>query len=65
MRRGHGVLGAFAGFLLGLSLDICLLVFGVVAIDSIVLAILPPVLLVLGGLWGKAAPLGRNRAVVL
>ena len=59
-RRTHGVLGAFAGFLLGLGLSITLLVFSVVRLDSILLVILPVVLLVLGAVWGKIAPIGRG-----
>jgi hypothetical protein len=58
----HGVLGGFAGFLLGLGLSMTLLVTSVLQLDSILLVILPVVLLVLGAVWGKLAPLGRNRA---
>ena len=62
MRRTHPVLGGFAGFLLGLSLDITLLVFTVVRLDSILLVILPVALLLLGILWGMWAPFGRSAA---
>lgn len=62
MRRGHPVLGAVTGLFFGISLAITLLVFGVLALDSILLAILPVLLLVLGAVWGKLAPLGGKPA---
>jgi len=58
-RRGHPILGAIAGFLFGLFLGLTLLVAGVLALDSILLVVLPLALLVLGIVWGVAAPLGR------
>lgn len=61
-RRGHPVLGAFAGFFLGVFLAMALLVFSVVRLDSIVLVLLPVALLLLGALWGAWAPLGRGDA---
>jgi hypothetical protein len=62
MKRGHPVLGAVMGLLFGLSLALTLLVFGVFALDSILLLVLPVLLLVLGGVWGKLAPLGAKAA---
>lgn len=61
MRRGHPILAAFLALLFGLFLDVTLLVFGVLALDSILLLILPVVLAVLGGVWGRMAPLGGRR----
>ena len=61
-RHTHGVLGAFAGFLLGLGLSMTLLVLSVLRLDSILLVILPVALLILGAVWGKIAPLGRGAA---
>ena len=58
-RRGHPALGGIAGLVFGLGLAITLLVFGVVRLDSILLVVLPVLLLVLGIVWGKLAPLGR------
>lgn len=58
-RRGHPVLGALAGFLFGLSLDLVLLSFGVVGLESILITILPFAFLIIGILLGLAAPLGR------
>ena len=56
--RGRPILGAFGGLLLGLGLSVVLLTTRVVASDSIVLVVLPLALLVLGIVWGIAAPLG-------
>ena len=61
-RRGHPVLGAFAGFFFGLSLDLVLLTFGVVPLGSIVITIVPVLGLVLGIVLGLAAPFGRARS---
>lgn len=57
-RRGRPVLGAVAGLFFGLFLGLSLLVFGVLALDALLLAILPGAFLVLGVVWGIAAPLG-------
>ena len=59
-RRGHPVRGAISGLFFGISLGLTLLVFGVVALDSIVLVVLPIVFLILGVVWGKLAPLGGS-----
>jgi hypothetical protein len=59
-RRGHPILGGIAGLLFGLFLDLFLVTATVVSLDSILLTILPIALLVLGVVWGIAAPLGRS-----
>jgi hypothetical protein len=61
--NGHGrpVLAAFAGFFFFLSIGVLLLTFGVVALDSILLIILPIVGIILGVAWAVWAPLGRRR----
>ena len=59
--KGRPVRGPLMGLLLGVFLGIDLLLFKVVATYSLVLAILPAALFVLGvalGIWG---PLGRRR----
>lgn len=56
--RGRPVLGAVAGFFFGVFLALTLLVFGVVALDNILLGILPLVFLVVGIAWALWAPLG-------
>jgi hypothetical protein len=61
-RRGRPVVGAFAGFFFGLFLSLVLLTNGVMALDSIVLAILPILFLVLGIVWAMLAPLGKRSA---
>ena len=62
MRRGRPILGAVMGLLFGISLGVALLVFGVLALDSILLVVLPVLFLILGGVWGKLAPLGGRPA---
>jgi hypothetical protein len=62
MKRGHPILGAVTGLLFGISLAVTLLVFGVLALDSILVAVLPVLFLLLGGVWGKLAPIGRAPA---
>src|SRR4051812_27951737 len=58
--KGRPILAAFAGFFFGLSVSILLLVSGSVKLDSMILAILPILFLVLGLIWGMWAPLGRT-----
>jgi hypothetical protein len=60
--RGRPVLGAFSGFFFGLFLSVALLTYGVMALDSIVLGLLPIIFLVLGIVWGMWAPLRRRSA---
>ena len=59
--RGRPILGAIAGLVFGLSLALLLLVLGIVALDSILLSILPLAGLVFGILWAFVAPLGPRR----
>jgi hypothetical protein len=60
-RRGRPVLGAVAGFFFGLFLAVALLGAGVVPLHSLAVTLLPVVMLVLGIVWGRWAPLGRHR----
>jgi hypothetical protein len=58
-KKGRPILGAFAGFFLGLFVAIDLLIFSVIQLDSIVVIILP----ILGLVLGIALPLiARKRA---
>ncbi|MCI0687754.1 MAG: hypothetical protein L0Y54_11025 [Sporichthyaceae bacterium] len=59
---GHPVRGAIFGLLFFLFLGLTLLLFGVLALDSVLLLVLPLVGLVLGILWGRWAPLGGSAA---
>jgi hypothetical protein len=61
-RRGHPIAAAIAGLFFGLFLDLFLVTSSAVALDSVLLTILPILFLVLGIVWGKAAPLGRAPA---
>jgi len=56
-KRGRPVLGAISGFFLGLLIGVDLLIFGVIALDSILLLILPLV----GLLIGIAVPLALRK----
>ena len=58
--RGRPVRGLIGGLLLGIFLDFDLALAGTVKLDSVVLTILPPALLVVGLLLGIWAPLGRT-----
>jgi hypothetical protein len=51
------VLGAFAGLFFGLSIAVLLVLFGVTALDTSLLIVLPLVFLVLGLVWGFLGPL--------
>ena len=59
--KGRPFLGAFCGFLFGLSLAGFLLTTGVLATDSILLVVLPIVLLVVGIALAAIAPFKRSR----
>ncbi len=59
--RGRPVLGAVAGFFLGLFLAYDLYLLKVVASDSPVLVVLPVAMLVVGVLLAWKAPLRRRR----
>ena len=55
-QRGRPVLGAIAGFILGLALAVDLLLLGSIPLDS-ALAVLPPIILfVIGLVAGSLAP---------
>lgn len=58
-RRGRPILGAIAGLFFGLFLGLTLLAFGVLALDAVLLVILPAAFVVFGIAWGLKAPLGR------
>ncbi len=60
--RGRPVLGGFAGLFFGVFLGLSLLVFGALALNSLLLVALPAVIVVLGIAWAFWAPLGRRRA---
>ena len=55
-KRGSPFLGAVSGFVLGIALDADLLLLGTVALDSALLLVLPPLLLVVGLVIGLVAP---------
>jgi hypothetical protein len=62
--RGSPVLGAFAGLFFGLSIAVLLVLFGLVALDTSLVLVLPLLFLVLGVAWGFVAPLRpRGRSV--
>jgi len=61
--RGHPIRGAISGLVFGLFLSLDLLIFGVVALDAAVLAVLPLLGLLAGLALGLKAPLHRRRAV--
>lgn len=58
--RGRPVLAAFAGFFLFLFVGVLLLTFGVVALDSMALLLLPILGIIFGIAWAMWAPLGRR-----
>jgi multisubunit Na+/H+ antiporter MnhB subunit len=55
--RGRPILGFFGGLLFGVAVALALLVFGVLALDSIVLVVIP----IVGLVVGFTAPFGRHR----
>jgi hypothetical protein len=59
--KGHPIRGAIAGLFFGLFLSLDLLIFGVVALDANILAILPILGLIAGTALGMAAPLQRGK----
>lgn len=61
-RKGRPILGAIAGFLFGFFLAGDLVFFGVIALDSVLLTILPVLFLALGILFALWAPLGKEPA---
>ncbi|MGH8975445.1 MAG: hypothetical protein ACRD0C_19845 [Acidimicrobiia bacterium] len=61
-QRGRPVLGAIAGLFFGLFISLDLFVFGVVPLESNVLAVIPLVGLIAGVALGLTAPLRRRKA---
>lgn len=61
--RGHPIRGAIAGLFFGLFLSLDLLIFGVVALDANVLALLPILGLIAGIALGMTAPVKRRRSI--
>ena len=59
--KGRPFLGVICGFFFGVFLSLLLLTTGVLATDSIVLAVLPFVFLVVGLVLAAAAPFKRSR----
>jgi uncharacterized YccA/Bax inhibitor family protein len=59
--RGRPILGGFAGLLFGLSLALALLVFGIVALDSILLVVAPILGVIVGVLLAFVAPFGSRQ----
>ena len=51
------MLGAIAGLFFGLSIAVLLVLFGIAALDTSLLIVLPVLFLVLGLVWGFLAPL--------
>ncbi|HEY3239211.1 MAG TPA: hypothetical protein VGL92_06600 [Acidimicrobiia bacterium] len=62
-QRGHPVRGAIAGLFFGLFVSLDLVIFGVLALDADVLAVIPLLFLVAGVLLGLKAPLRKRRGV--
>lgn len=60
--RGRPILGGFAGLLFGLFLAVELLALGTLALDSMLLALLPVLFLIVGVVWAIAAPLRSGKA---
>ena len=59
-RRGHPIRGAIAGLFFGMFISLDLVIFGVVALDADVLAVLPLLGLIAGVALGVMAPMGRR-----
>lgn len=62
-QRGRPVLGAIAGLFFGIFIRLDLFVFGVLPLESNVLAFIPLVGLIAGVALGLTSPLGRRKAV--
>ena len=60
--KGHPIRGAIAGLFFGLFLSLDMLIFGMVALDSNILAILPLLGLIAGIALGMTAPMKRRSA---
>lgn len=59
--RGHPILGAIAGLLLGVFATLAAVLFKALGSGTPLFVILPPVLLVLGVILGLVAPLGKAK----
>lgn len=60
-QRGHPVRGAIAGLFFGLFVSLDLVIFGVLALDADILAVIP--ILALAVVLGLMAPLRKGRGV--
>lgn len=60
-QRGRPVRGAIAGLLFGIFVSLDLVIFGVLALDADMLALVPLLFLAVGIVLGLTAPLGRRR----
>jgi hypothetical protein len=61
-QRGHPIRGAIAGLLFGIFVSLDLVIFGVLALDANLLALIPVLGLVAGVLLGVTTPLRRRSA---
>ena len=59
-KKGRPIRGAIAGLFFGLFVSLDLVIFGVVALDAAVLAVVPILGLIAGIALGVTAPLGRR-----
>jgi hypothetical protein len=60
-QRGRPIRGAIAGLFFGLFVSLDLVIFGVLALDADVLAVIPLLALVAGVVLGVMAPMGAGR----
>lgn len=60
--RGHPVLGVVAGFLFGLFLAVTLVLAGVLALNSVLVTMVPLLGIVYGLVMARFAPFGRKRS---
>ena len=61
-QRGHPVRGAIAGLFFGLFVSLDLVIFGVLALEADILAVIPVLFLAVGVLLGLKAPLRKGRS---
>lgn len=60
--RGHPVLGVVAGFVFGLFLAVTLVLAGVLALNSVLVTMVPLLGIVYGLVMARFAPFGRKRS---
>lgn len=60
--RGHPVLGVVAGFVFGLFLAVTLVLAGVLALNSVLVTLMPLLGIVYGLVMARFAPFGRKRS---